>query len=207
MAALEARLDDLVREGEALVAEGRVAARRRRRRSTSTPRCCSRARSHDDRDDLQPGDRVVLIVEDDATFARTVLEVARERGFKGIVALRGDAGLALAHEFKPDAIVLDMQLPVMDGWTVLDHLKHHPATRHIPVHIVSGSGDERDERAARRRGRVPREAGREGEPRRDARGDLVVHRPQRPAACSSSRTTTTSGTRSSSSSAAATTSR
>jgi CheY-like chemotaxis protein len=66
---------------------------------------------------------------------------ARERGFKGLVALRGDAGLALAHEFKPDAIVLDMNLPVMDGWTVLDHLKHNPATRHIPVHIVSGSAE------------------------------------------------------------------
>ena len=108
----------------------------------------------------------MLIVEDDATFARTVLEVARERGFKGIVALRGDAGLALAHEFKPDAIVLDMKLPVMDGWTVLDHLKHHPATRHIPVHIVSAGERRQDERAARRRGRVPAEAAREGAPRR-----------------------------------------
>jgi CheY-like chemotaxis protein len=95
----------------------------------------------DDREDVQQGDRVVLIVEDDPAFARTVLEVARERGFKGIVALRGDSGLALAHEFKPDAVVLDMSLPVMDGWTVLDHLKHHPATRHIPVHIVSGVSD------------------------------------------------------------------
>jgi CheY-like chemotaxis protein len=91
----------------------------------------------DDREDVQQGDRVVLIIEDDAAFARTVLDTARERGFKGIVALRGDSGLALAHEFRPDAIVLDMELPVMDGWTVLDHLKHHPATRHIPVHIVS----------------------------------------------------------------------
>ncbi|HEU5279455.1 MAG TPA: HAMP domain-containing protein [Gaiellaceae bacterium] len=96
----------------------------------------------DDRDDIQQGDRVVLIVEDDAEFARTELEVARERGFKGLVALRGDSGVALAHEFSPDAIILDMQLPVMDGWTVLDHLKHHPATRHIPVHIVS-AGDGR----------------------------------------------------------------
>jgi CheY-like chemotaxis protein len=93
----------------------------------------------DDRDEIQQGDRVVLIIEDDADLARTELEVARERGFKGIVAVRGDSGLALAHEFKPDAIILDMKLPVMDGWTVLDHLKHHPDTRHIPVHIVSGS--------------------------------------------------------------------
>jgi CheY-like chemotaxis protein len=96
----------------------------------------------DDRDEIQAGDRVVLIVEDDADMARTELEVARDRGFKGLVALRGDSGLALAHEFKPDAIILDMNLPVMDGWTVLDHLKHHPETRHIPVHIVSG-GDGR----------------------------------------------------------------
>jgi hypothetical protein len=92
----------------------------------------------DDRDDIQAGDRVVLIIEDDADLATTELDVARERGFKGIVALRGDAGLALAHEFKPDAIILDVKLPVMDGWSVLDHLKHHPDTRHIPVHMVSG---------------------------------------------------------------------
>jgi hypothetical protein len=96
----------------------------------------------DDREDIQAGDRVVLIVEDDPDLARTELEVARDRGFKGLVALRGDSGLALAHEFKPDAIILDLKLPVMDGWTLLDHLKHHPETRHIPVHIVSG-GDGR----------------------------------------------------------------
>jgi hypothetical protein len=96
----------------------------------------------DDRDDIQQGDRVVLIVEDDAELARTELDVARERGFKGIVALRGDSGLALAHEYKPDAIILDLKLPVMDGWAVLDRLKEHPETRHIPVHIVSG-GDGR----------------------------------------------------------------
>jgi CheY-like chemotaxis protein len=65
--------------------------------------------------------------------------MARERGFKGIVALRGDTGLALAREYRPDAIVLDMNLPVQDGWAVLDRLKRIPATRHIPVHIVSAS--------------------------------------------------------------------
>jgi HAMP domain-containing protein/CheY-like chemotaxis protein/signal transduction histidine kinase len=96
----------------------------------------------DDRDHIQQGDRVVLIVEDDAELARTELDVARERGFKGIVAMRGDSGLALAHEYKPDAIILDMNLPVMDGWAVLERLKQHPETRHIPVHIVS-AGDGR----------------------------------------------------------------
>ncbi len=96
----------------------------------------------DDRADIAPGDRVVLIVEDDADFARTVLGIARERGFKGLVALRGDSGLALAHELKPDAIILDLQLPVIDGTALLEQLKNHPDTRHIPVHIVS-SGDGR----------------------------------------------------------------
>ena len=80
----------------------------------------------------------MLIVEDDADFARTELAMARERGFKGIVAVRGDEGVALAHEYRPDAIILDMGLPVQDGWQVLEHLKRHPETRHIPVHIVSG---------------------------------------------------------------------
>jgi CheY-like chemotaxis protein len=91
----------------------------------------------DDRDTIEAGDRVVLIVEDDPDFARTELDIARERGFKGLVALRGDTGLALAREFRPDAIVLDMELPGLDGWTVLERLKRYPSTRHIPVHIVS----------------------------------------------------------------------
>jgi CheY-like chemotaxis protein len=141
---LEARLDQLVREGESLVAEGTALlapdAEVKIPEIDLDPALLLSSEVPDDRDDVMSGDRVVLVVEDDETFARTVLDAAREQGFKGIVALRGDAGLALAHEFKPDAIVLDMNLPVMDGGTVLDHLKHHPATRHIPVHIVSGDG-------------------------------------------------------------------
>jgi two-component system OmpR family response regulator len=80
---------------------------------------------NDDRVSIEAGDRVVLIIEDDADFAGTVLEVARRRGFKGIVALRGDAGLALANEFKPDAIVLDMMLPDRDGLDVLAQVRAH----------------------------------------------------------------------------------
>jgi len=106
----------------------------------------------DDRSSIGVADRVVLIVEDEESFARTMLEVARDRGFKAIVALRGDIGLALAHEYKPDAILLDMQLPGMDGWAVLDHLKRHPDTRHIPVHVITGAQNGR--RQALRAGAV-----------------------------------------------------
>ena len=93
----------------------------------------------DDRDAVGEGDRVLLIVEDDENFARVLLEMARERGFKVVVALRGDTGMAYAHRFSPDAVLLDLGLPVVDGLTVLDRLKHHPDTRHIPVHILSSA--------------------------------------------------------------------
>jgi CheY-like chemotaxis protein len=91
----------------------------------------------DDRANIQPGDRVLLIVEDDDNFARILLDLAREKGFKGIVAPRGETALALARQMRPDAITLDIQLPGMHGLAVLDQLKHDPSTRHIPVHIVS----------------------------------------------------------------------
>ena len=93
----------------------------------------------DDRDAVTERDRLLLIVEDDATFARVLLEMARERGFKAVVALRGDTGLSLANRMHPDAILLDIGLPVVDGLTVLERLKHQPDTRHIPVHLLSGT--------------------------------------------------------------------
>jgi CheY-like chemotaxis protein len=92
----------------------------------------------DDRDDLQPGDRVVLIIEDDGSFAHILLDLARDKGFKGIVGHDGEIGLQLAHAYRPDAITLDIDMPGIDGWAVLDRLKHHPDTRHIPVHIITG---------------------------------------------------------------------
>jgi signal transduction histidine kinase/DNA-binding response OmpR family regulator/HAMP domain-containing protein len=91
----------------------------------------------DDRENIQPGDRVVLIVEDDAKFAATLLDVARESGFKGVIALDGNTALVLVKELVPDAVTLDLKLPDMDGWAVLDQLKHHPETRHIPVSVIS----------------------------------------------------------------------
>jgi CheY-like chemotaxis protein/HAMP domain-containing protein len=91
----------------------------------------------DDRDRIRPGDPVVLIVDDDPHYALVLLGLARDRGFKGIVATQGQAGLALAREFMPTAITLDVFLPDMSGWTLLNHLKLDPATRHIPVQILS----------------------------------------------------------------------
>ena len=92
----------------------------------------------DDRHSIFDGERVVLIVEDDVNFAGILLDLAREKGFKGVIATRGDQALALARKYKPDAITLDIKLPDRDGWTVLDRLKHNPDTSHIPVHIISG---------------------------------------------------------------------
>src|SRR4029079_2804639 len=91
----------------------------------------------DDRNRIDPGDRVVLIVENDLSFVSILADMAHDKGFKVLVAARGDVGLAMAKHYQPDAITLDIDLPVMDGWTVLDRLKHDPATRHIPVHIIS----------------------------------------------------------------------
>ncbi len=91
----------------------------------------------DDRDQTQPGDHTLLIVEDDPHYARVLLGLAREKGFKGIVATRGNTALALAQQFQPTAITLDIFLPDMLGWTVLNNLKLNPDTRHIPVQIVS----------------------------------------------------------------------
>jgi HAMP domain-containing protein/signal transduction histidine kinase/DNA-binding response OmpR family regulator len=91
----------------------------------------------DDRGEIRQGDRVVLIVEDDPNYGKILLEMARERGFKAVVAQRGSAALALAREIKPDAITLDIRLPDVDGWRVLDRLKVDLATRHIPVQIIT----------------------------------------------------------------------
>ena len=98
----------------------------------------------DDRDNIQSGDRVLLIVDDDDKFARILLDMARQQSFKVIVALQSKQGLTLAQQFKPDAITLDIHMPGMDGWTMLDRLKRDPETRHIPIHIFSV--DDREQR-------------------------------------------------------------
>lgn len=91
----------------------------------------------DDRHEILPSDKVILIIEDDTSFAKTLLNFTRKRNYKGIVAVRGDVGIEMANYFRPLAILLDIQLPVKDGWQVMEELKANPLTRSIPVHIMS----------------------------------------------------------------------
>jgi HAMP domain-containing protein/CheY-like chemotaxis protein/signal transduction histidine kinase len=91
----------------------------------------------DDRLTLEPGDTILLIVEDDPHYARVLVDLARDKGFKVLVAARGAEALDVAKQYQPTAISLDVFLPDMLGWTVLSQLKHNPLTRHIPVQIIT----------------------------------------------------------------------
>ncbi len=91
----------------------------------------------DDRENLSEGDPVLLIVEDDPHYARILRDLSRDKGFKVLVAMRGAEALTLAREFHPTAISLDVFLPDMLGWTILNHLKQDPDTRHIPVQMLT----------------------------------------------------------------------
>jgi len=90
----------------------------------------------DDRGRIVPGDAALLIVEDDPHYARIMADLAHDGGFKVLVATRGTEALALAQEYRPSAVSLDVFLPDMLGWTVLSQLKQNADTRHIPVQIV-----------------------------------------------------------------------
>ena len=91
----------------------------------------------DDRDNLEVGDKLLLIIEDDPKFAKTVYNFAQQKDFKCLITDKGEMGLQLAKQYTPEAIILDLHLPDISGWQVLDRLKNDPVTRHIPVHIMS----------------------------------------------------------------------
>lgn len=91
----------------------------------------------DDRNNIEEGDRKLLIIEDDKNFGQILKKQSKEKGFKCLVALSGESGINLAREYMPDAIILDLKLPGIDGMDVLDVLKDDPKTRHIPVHMMS----------------------------------------------------------------------
>jgi CheY-like chemotaxis protein/CHASE3 domain sensor protein len=99
---------------------------------------------HDDRHTINENDKIILIMEDDLEFSKIMLDFVRERNYKGIVAGQGNIGLSFARFYNPDAIILDMKLPVMDGTEVLKHLKNDPSLRHIPVQIISGYDKRRE---------------------------------------------------------------
>jgi CheY-like chemotaxis protein len=91
----------------------------------------------DDRHAISIDDPILLIVESDIIFARILRDLAHDRGMKALIALQGNRALALAREFKPSAMTLNIALPDMSGWTLLDRFKHESETRHIPVHVIS----------------------------------------------------------------------
>jgi HAMP domain-containing protein/CheY-like chemotaxis protein/signal transduction histidine kinase len=91
----------------------------------------------DDRNEIQPGDSILLIVEDDPHYCRVLIDLARVKGFKVLVANRGADALELAKQYQPSAVSLDVFLPDMLGWSVLSQLKQNPLTRHIPVQIIT----------------------------------------------------------------------
>ncbi len=92
----------------------------------------------DDRDDLRENNRLILIMEDDKYFAQVILAFVRERNYKGIIAHQGNTGINYARHYKPDAILLDMKLPIIDGEEVIRQLKSDPQLRHIPIQVISG---------------------------------------------------------------------
>lgn len=92
----------------------------------------------DDRKLINKGDKFILVIEDDHSFAKILYDLAHEKGFKCLIAPNGETGLHYADYYKPDAIILDIGLPGIDGWQVMDRLKDNPETRHIPVHFMSG---------------------------------------------------------------------
>jgi len=116
------------------VSEASVSAERTEQQASLSPPI-----PEDDRNNLQPDDKSILIIEDDRNFSDILLELAKEKGFKYLRAEDGKSGLQVAQEYKPNAIILDISLPQVDGWTVMEKLKENPDTRHIPVHFVSAS--------------------------------------------------------------------
>ena len=117
--------------------------------STATPAPASRAQPsallpesiEDDRAQLQPGDTSILVIEDDPAFARILADMIHRKGYRVLAAAEGEAGVALARQYQPTGVLLDVMLPGMDGWAVIERLKSDPVTRHIPVHFISATDE------------------------------------------------------------------
>lgn len=105
----------------------------------AVPKPLAPAPFQDDRDALKPESRVILVVEDDAAFSRILFDLARENGFQCLVSRTAEDALALARQYLPHAVLLDVGLPDNSGLSVLDRLKQDRRTRHIPIHVISAS--------------------------------------------------------------------
>ena len=91
--------------------------------------------------------RAILIIEDDAKFAKILMDFVREQKFSALVAMDGESGIALGTHFLPSAIILDVTLPKIDGWGVMQSFKNNPHTRHIPVHFITGVENRKQQRS------------------------------------------------------------
>ena len=98
----------------------------------------------DDRKTISEEDKSILIIEDDPVFLKILRDLTREHGFKCLVAGDGETGLQFADYYKPSGIILDLNLPGINGWTVMSRLKDNPESRHIPVHFISASDNKFD---------------------------------------------------------------
>ncbi len=105
---------------------------------------CEESFISDDRQNIKEGENTILIIDDDKVFAKILLNIVRNHGYKALVAGDGKSGLYLALEYNPNGIILDLGLPDMDGNKVLEQLKFHNTTKDIPVHIISGRDDDQD---------------------------------------------------------------
>ncbi|MCW3088896.1 MAG: histidine kinase, partial [Sediminibacterium sp.] len=111
--------------------------------NTSLDHVTEQQKVEDDRNRIGSSDKTMLIIEDDEHFATVLKDFARDKGYRSIVALKGDEGLFYAKKYHPDAIILDIQLPVIDGWSLLKLLKADATLKNIPVHIISAFDDSR----------------------------------------------------------------
>ncbi|HLU68095.1 MAG TPA: HAMP domain-containing protein, partial [Kofleriaceae bacterium] len=118
-------------------------------RADKAPPALASAELVDDRQELRTGDRVILVIANQVALARALVDAARARGFRALVALGGGDGLSLARAYRPDGIALDLDAPMVDGWTFFERLKHDARTRHVPILLLAGAQVERRDARAR----------------------------------------------------------
>ena len=122
-----------------VVAQNQIVSKATQNEVVPEPAVVQKPPITDDRNAIQPSDKSILIVEDDQKFSNILSELAHSKGFKCLIAGDGISGLQIAEEYKPHAIILDVGLPQLDGFSVMERLKDNPETRHIPVHFISAA--------------------------------------------------------------------